>query len=526
MSASHNLLHGDLMLGQAISRFKEEFNCDPAVAVCAPGRVNLIGEHVDYVQGYVMPFCLPFRTIIVGGKAPSSAAGQTTVVTCNIRGDESRTSFTIDDSLSKGLPSWANYVKGTIAQYLEDLPVGCAFNCAIQSDVPIGAGLSSSAALEVATATFLEQLYSIKTADSLLKSGVKKALRCQKAEHQYADMPCGIMDQYVSALGRADNLLLLDCRTNSFELITMGGDPADKPVLLVCNSNVKHTLSGSEYPDRVRQCGEALACIRRRHPEVESLRDATLQHLQEANSAGHKSEVPVDPHLLKAMNKKQKRSTNDLREDERREAASGLSKAAYTRAHHCITENIRTLEAADAILIGDYEKVGLAMTASHRSLQFDFEVSCVELDLLVRIALEVDGVYGSRMTGGGFGGCTVTLVKAEAAEMLVQVLSHNYPLCECYIVQPSAGAGTLDLATAITVDPGASRYGDDEDADANSSDNDDVDSEASYTDTHWDSLASASEEIFYFFSESPWAAAAATVAAVVIVGGFVLARRR
>jgi len=525
MSTSHDQLHGDLMLGQAISRFKEEFNCDPTVSVFAPGRVNLIGEHVDYVQGYVMPFCLPFRTIIVGGKAPSSAAGVSTVVTCNICGDESRTSFTVDDTLSKGQPSWANYVKGTIAQYLEDLPAGCAFNCAIQSDVPIGAGLSSSAALEVATATFLEQLYSIESTDNL-KSGVKKALRCQQAEHVFADMPCGIMDQYVSALGQADNLLLLDCRTHSFELITMGGNPADKPVLLVCNSNVKHSLSGSEYPDRVRQCAEALACIQRRHPGVQSLRDATLEQLQEANSAGHRSEVPTDPQLLQAMKRKQKRSTNDLREDEEREAESGLSRAAYTRAHHCITENIRTLEAADAILAGDYETVGQAMTASHRSLQFDFEVSCAELDLLVRVALQVEGVYGSRMTGGGFGGCTVTLVKAEAAEMLVQVLLHNYPLCECHIVQPSAGAGRLDLASAVPVDPGASRYGDDDADGDNYGEDDDVDSEASYADTHWDSWVPAPEDVFYFFSESKWATTTAAVIAVAIVGGIVLARRR
>lgn len=524
---SNDSLHGgDLMLGQAISRFKEEFSCDPTVGVFAPGRVNLIGEHVDYVHGFVMPFCLPFRTIIVGCKAPPSAAGRSTIVTCNICGDDSRTSFTIDDSLCKGQPAWANYVKGTIAQYLADLPTGCAFNCTIYSDVPIGAGLSSSAALEVATATFLEQLYSIPTADKQ-KSGVRKALRCQQAEHTFADMPCGVMDQYVSALGQANNLLLLDCRTNTFELITMGGEPADKPVLLVCNSNVKHTLSGSEYPDRVRQCAEALSCIQRMHPEVQSLRDATLEQLQEANSAGHRSEVPVDQHLLRAMKRKQKRSTNDLREDERKEAESGLSRAAYTRAHHVITENIRTLDAVDAILVGDYEKVGVAMTASHRSLQFDFEVSCEELDLLVRSALQVEGVFGSRMTGGGFGGCTVTLVNAAAVEMLVQVLQHNYPLCECFIVQPSAGAGTLDLASATTVNALTSRYGD---ADGGEGDDDslvaDSDSEASICDSHWLRWAAASEDALFFLSESPWAATTAAVAVAVIIGGFVMARRR
>lgn len=478
------------MLGQAVSRFEEEFGRSPRVAVFAPGRVNLIGEHVDYNDGFVLPFALPFRTIVCGDFA---AGGTSRVVSCNISSAESSSSFKINASLSKGEPTWANYVKGTVAQYLNDLPAGAAFEAVVVSDVPIGSGLSSSASLEVATATFLEELYDLKIND-----GVTKALRCQKAEHTFADMPCGIMDQYCSALGQEGNLLLLDCRTNTFDLVGINSCAAgntDMPAIVVCNSNVKHSLSGSEYPDRVRQCKEAVEALQKKYPRIKALRDATLEQL---DSLDHGEEEEEEEHATNgSSNKKPKKHTTAVPKDGKvthvgtktktakysaetghkidgkhavkpkkkvKQKEHELSELGYRRAHHCITEDMRTTAAAKALKFGDFVTAGRLMTQSHLSLQHDYEVSCNELDLLVHAALEVPGVYGSRMTGGGFGGCTVSLVAADQVEELIKHLQQVYPACECYVATPSAGAGTLDLGNAMHVQSRAvSRYGDSDD---------------------------------------------------------------
>jgi len=268
--------------------------------------------------------------------------------------------------------------------------------------------------------TFLEQLCGISTV-----SGVQKALRCQKAEHTFADTPCGIMDQYISAMGQANNLLLIDCRSNEATLVPFGGSAPgtavnsgeDSPIILVTNSKVKHQLSGSEYPDRVKQCQEAVKILQSKYPNVKQLRDATQEMVE--NLKGDMSDV------------------------------------VYRRARHCVSEDMRTLAAVEALKRNDFETVGRLMTESHYSLQMNYEVSCPELDLLVKIANQVKGVYGSRMTGGGFGGCTVTLVKRDAAPELIHHLHEAYwkqghLKCETYECVPSSGAGVLpDLASAI-----------------------------------------------------------------------------
>lgn len=267
----------------------------------------------------------------------------------------------------------------------------------------------SFCAHRVATATLLQELYELPRGDEA--SSVKKALRCQKAEHDFADTPCGIMDQYISALGKEGNLLLIDCRTNKATLVPSGFG-SDAPLIVVANSNVKHSLSGSEYPDRVKQCKEAVAVLKSHYPEVKALRDADLSMLEHVKHE--------------------------------------LSDLSYRRARHVIGENQRTVDTVEALRRKDYKAVGELMTQSHNSLRDDFEVSCEELDCLVRNALTVPGVYGSRMTGGGFGGCTVTLVERHAAKNLEQVLHDNYwqqykKHCDCYEAVPSAGAGVLAL---------------------------------------------------------------------------------
>jgi galactokinase len=273
----------------------------------------------------------------------------------------------------------------------------------------------------VAFATFLEQLYNITTVTK-----VQKALRCQQAEHTFADTPCGIMDQYISTMGSKGNLLLIDCRSTEYQLIPFGssGDNGSGngnnskpcPVILITNSNVKHQLSGSEYPDRVRQCKEAVLCLQTKYPHVNALRDATMNMLDAVKDT--------------------------------------MTPLVYARAKHCITEDIRTQSTVEALHNNNFELVGQYMTASHHSLQHDYEVSCVELDLLVQIALTVPGVYGSRMTGGGFGGCTVTLVDKDVVDQLKDVLSVNYYKqtllkCSFYECEPCDGTNAIELTEDI-----------------------------------------------------------------------------
>ncbi|KFV07239.1 Galactokinase, partial [Tauraco erythrolophus] len=294
--------------------------------------------------------------------------------------------------LSPGQPRWANYVKGVIQHY-EGGPVP-GFSAVIASDIPLGGGLSSSASLEVATYTFLQQLC---PDDGDLAA---KALACQKAEHAFAGMPCGIMDQFISVMGKEGHALLIDCR--SLETVLVPLTDASLAVLIT-NSNVRHTLTGSEYPMRRRQCEEAAAALGKA-----SLRDATMAELEEARSR--------------------------------------LGEEVYRRARHVVSEIARTARAAQALQDKDYGMFGRLMVESHNSLRDDYEVSCPELDELVAAALEVDGVYGSRMTGGGFGGCTVTLLKAEAAERAQHHIQEKYSgMATFYLTKPSGGAKALPL---------------------------------------------------------------------------------
>ncbi len=528
----------DLLLGQAVSRFEEEYGRAPRIAVFAPGRVNLIGEHTDYNDGYVLPFALPFRTIIVGDFVPPSSLSRlSSIVSCNISNPkECSATFTIDENLTKGEPKWSNYVRGTVKQYVNDLPKDAAFQAVVISDVPIGSGLSSSASLEVATATFLEDLYNIKLAGG----GVEKALRCQKAEHTFADMPCGIMDQYCSAMGQQGSLLLLDCRSYEFQLVKINSkvtvDDARKdtkmPSIVICNSNVKHSLSGSEYPDRVRQCKEAVLGLQSKYPEIKALRDATIEQLDSIEHAkhddntiridssskhekySHSSDVPTDKkvNLKQKVKIKKKISSFHSAKEVDHEAKDNhnhhiLSEVAYRRAHHCITEDIRTIQTAKSLENGDFITAGKLMTQSHLSLQHDFEVSCDELDLLVSIAVDVPGVYGSRMTGGGFGGCTVTLVETEKIQDLTNTLKESYPACECYIATPSSGAGILDLSSALpVVTHSVSRYG-------------------SAADTDGDPWPSTADEALLYMLDNPWYTTTAAIALAAVVS-MVLTRRR
>ncbi|XP_053697681.1 galactokinase-like isoform X2 [Sabethes cyaneus] len=385
----------DEVVKTSIETFRNTFGSEPDIAACAPGRVNLIGEHVDYNDGFVLPMALPMVTVIVGKKnyTPSTCD----VVTC-FEGaqEEKRTQFD-SSNIARGVPKWLNYVKGVMFHFGQAIP---GFNAVINSNVPVGGGLSSSAALEVATATFLEQLTARK-----IEKPSEKALVCQKAEHTFANMPCGIMDQLISVCGQKDRAILIDCRNLTIEQIPF---ETTGLAVLICNSSVKHELASSEYPARRKQCQQALQLM-----GLKSYRDATEKHLT---------------------------------------ALKGADEVLTRRARHVITEIKRTVAAAEALKENDFEQMGKLMTESHKSLRDDFNVSCHEVDILVEAALAAPGVLGSRMTGGGFGGCTVTLLRKENVESAVKEIDTIYSRkvggkyrARFYLVEPSDGARLINL---------------------------------------------------------------------------------
>jgi galactokinase len=374
--------------------FEQRFGRPPKWIVAAPGRVNLIGEHTDYNDGFVLPMAIEHYVVIAADK-PNRAGDNGGIHLQSTLVDKAET-LPLDDCDASSLTPWTRYVFGVLVGCRErgmDCP---SIDALIESTVPLGGGLSSSAALEVATATLVEAV----TGTEL--DGVEKALLCQKAEHEYAGMPCGIMDQYTSAMGHADQLLLLDCRSTKFQMVPLN-DP-DIAVMII-NTNVKHELTGGEYAERRGQCEAAAAKM-----GVSSLRDATPEMLGQNNEA--------------------------------------LEPVFYRRARHVIDEIQRTTDAAESITRGDWDRVGELMYASHASLRDDYEVSCKELDLLVELAQRHgrDGsVIGSRMTGGGFGGCTVSLVKKDHLERLAAAIRDDYHrktgiMPTIYTTRPAEGA--------------------------------------------------------------------------------------
>jgi galactokinase len=351
--------------------FTRCFGHEPSWVVAAPGRVNLIGEHTDYNDGFVLPMAIERYTVIAGDRSPNREVTLHSVTT-----GETAT-FSARPPIEKGEPAWSNYVRGVIAGFQKRGSKIGGFNAVIESNVPYGGGVSSSAALEVAAATFLEAM----TGQHLDPIG--KALLCQQAEHKFAGVPCGIMDQFTSVLARENQALLLDCRSRTTTPVLIS-DPGI--VVMIINTNVRHKLVESAYSQRRAQCENAARALK-----VSALRDATIERLQAAQGE-------IEPIVLR-------------------------------RARHVITENERTLKTVHAIEAADWAAVGELMYASHASLRDDYEVSCRELDAVVEIAQELGpagGMIGCRMTGAGFGGCAVSLVRAEALKHITKKVDEMY----------------------------------------------------------------------------------------------------
>ncbi len=359
------------LVQRATHEFRERHSSEPDWVVAAPGRVNLIGEHTDYNDGFVLPMAIDKHVVIAARKV---RAERIRIASQSVEGSVEVELYRVPEP---GKPEWANYPKGVIAGFFERNIKLPGIDAVMVSDVPLGGGLSSSAAVEVATATLLE------VASGTQLDSYDKARLCRKAEHEFAHVPCGIMDQFISVLGDPSGALLIDCSDETARVIPI----ADSSVgILVMNTNVRHNLASGEYRVRRQQCESAA-----RKLGVKSLREATLGVLTSR--------------------------PNELTEPE------------LKRARHVISENERTLRAVAALREGELPLFGQLMFESHESLRMDFEVSCRELDVLVSVAHKLGerhGVLGARMTGGGFGGCTITLVKTARIEEVQRELEAEY----------------------------------------------------------------------------------------------------
>jgi galactokinase len=352
-------------------RFAQLFGASPRIFQ-APGRVNLIGEHTDYNDGFVMPAAIGFCT----WAAIAPRHDRKLVVRSENFGEQLE--FNLDQLPDKSCGHWSDYVIGVAKILSRSGSKLIGANILIDGDVPQGAGLSSSASLEVAVG------YALLDLAGQAVDLAQLALLCQKAENEFVGARCGIMDQFVSSHGQEGQVLLLDCRSLEYKRLPLGDDVS----LVICNTMVRHSISGGEYNRRRAECETGVRCFATHRPGVRALRDVSDEDLAVYGE--------------------------DLPETIRR------------RCRHVISENSRVLQAATALEQSDLETFGTLMRESHVSLREDFEVSCPELDLMVELAEHAAGVYGTRMTGGGFGGCTINLVRKDCVMEFKTRVSDGY----------------------------------------------------------------------------------------------------
>ncbi len=362
------------IITQARDAFASVFEGQADVVVQAPGRVNLIGEHTDYNEGFVFPAAIDRWAVVAARSRVDSRVRIYSAM------HEEVAEFRADDVL-EAQGNWADYPKGVVREFQKLGHSLCGFEAAIVGNVPMGAGLSSSAAVEMAVGKGMVVLNRIEV------SGPDLALLGQRAENHFVGVNCGIMDQFISANGRAGHALFLDCRDLSFELVPLFGDDVQ---IVICNSGVTRGLTDSAYNDRRSACESGVSLLARTMgADIRALRDVSMEMLDVYGGA--------------------------------------LSESVLKRCRHVITENERTQRAVVLLKDGDLSGFGELMVASHESLRDDYEVSGKELDLLVEIALNVPGVLGARMTGAGFGGCTVNIVERDAVLALTDAINEQYP---------------------------------------------------------------------------------------------------
>lgn len=372
--------------------FRQQFGDGEPRLFAAPGRVNLIGEHTDYNDGFVLPVAIDRATVVA---ARLNGSRRVRVHSLNLN---ETAEFDLENPGARQRGIWLDYVEGVAQSLLARGHAVSGAEMLLASDVPVGAGLSSSAALEIAVGSALLGISGIEIGK------VELALAGQQAEHEYVGTKCGIMDQLIAACGSRGHALLIDCRSLEMSLIPLD---TTGTAIAICDTHVKHELSSSAYNTRRAECARGVELLQQWLPGIRSLRDVSLNDFQ-----SHEEQLP---------------------------------EPVRSRCRHVLTENARTLRAAAALRAGDFAGMGRLMKASHESLRDDYEVSCRELDVMVEIASSVDGVFGARMTGGGFGGCTVNLVRREALERFQGTLRAEYNKATgktptIYISEPDDGA--------------------------------------------------------------------------------------
>ena len=388
---------GDLLT----ARFREMFGTEMRI-FRAPGRVNLIGEHTDYNDGFVMPAAIGFYTWVAAAKREDRVL--------EAYSDHFDEKITLSLDALTGPPSrhWSDFIRGVAATLQRAGHRLSGANLVIHGEVPVGAGLSSSASLEVATALALTQT------SGIVLPRLELAKLCQAAEHEYVGTRCGIMDQFIATFGAFGNALMLDCRLLEYQLLPVRQDLR----LVVCNSMVSHEHASGEYNRRRADCETGVKLLAQHLAEVRALRDIDFAELEK-----HKHVLPS---------------------------------SIYRRCRHVVTENQRVLGAAKALHSQDPDRFGHLMYESHASLRDDYEVSCKELDLLVNQAASSPGVFGARMTGGGFGGCTVNLVRTDCAAAFKARIARTYEEAtgiapEVYICEPAQGAEAWPVERSFQV---------------------------------------------------------------------------
>jgi galactokinase len=382
------------LVHKLVSSYQERFGAIPMV-VRSPGRVNIIGEHTDYNEGFVLPAAIDKAVYVAVDKR---ADDQIILHSIDFK-DKFEGSITDVKRCDK---HWANYILGVADQILKRGHQLGGFNLIIDGDIPLGAGLSSSAAVECATAFALNELFDLQISRKELTS------IAQKAEHEFAGVMCGIMDQFASMFGKKDHVIRLDCRSLDYEYEPL---KLEGYKILLLNTNVKHSLASSEYNTRRQQCEEGVSMVQKHHPKVKSLRDVSMAMLDQ---------------LVKG------------------------NEVIYRRCKYVVEENLRLLEGCEDLKRGDIGALGKKMFRTHDGLSKEYEVSCPELDFLVDAVRNNPDVLGARMMGGGFGGCTINLIRETAIDNLVSTLSETYREkmdkdLTPYIAQIEDGTSVLDI---------------------------------------------------------------------------------
>jgi galactokinase len=375
-------------------KFRDLFNSTPTFFQ-APGRINLIGEHTDYNDGFVLPAAID--------KAIYFAVAKNDLNKLRLFSVDYNQYFELPlDHLKKSEVAWANYLIGVAVQFQKRNLSPGGLDCVFSGDIPLGAGLSSSAALECGFAICINNLFNLNVDRSQL------IVMAQKAEHDFAGVKCGIMDQFASVFGKNGHVIRLDCRNLDYEYFPLNNDVVD---IILCDTKVKHSLASSEYNNRRAECETGVEIIKEKYPDVNSLRD-------------------VSPAILKEMKPK-------------------MNSSVYTRCHYVIHEIVRVEEACKALANHDFITFGKLMYETHDGLSKEYSVSCKELDVLVDIARQQPDVLGARMMGGGFGGCTINLIKKGGAEKLIDSVLKEYSKQtdlhpEIYRVTIADGAGKIN----------------------------------------------------------------------------------